>query len=336
MSDEHIQKLVADQQNEPEQLDNSRSYLAALQDNSDVVEEESQMRWLGHVQVRILVQEGLPKRVCVLRNGMFISDCLDRLKSFSDFKEFAAVFRCQSDKGNEMLRAMEPPRHNNFEPERLPTKEEQRNGARALKDLGKWIRDMLKRHAKDPVSEVTEIDELKDFFFEEGEDGSGHGTEDINPYGEVLIRAKPIKIKTYSASRSLDGGEGGDGETAEGGGGGEGLGGGDGQGGTGNGTGGTSGGLQKSLTEVKNVRTILTGGRNRKVAFTPLTSGSILLRLMEAGADSDYNISMVAADVGTIKNGGVLLKVTEGRRCNLNVELNHDFSGAIKVVAYEV
>ena len=57
---------------------------------------------------------------------------------------------------------------------------------------------------------------------------------------------------------------------------------------------------------------------------------------MEAGADSDYDISIVATDVGTIKNGGVVLEVTAGKRCNLDVELSHDFSGAIKVAAYEV
>ena len=36
---------------------------------------------------------------------------------------------------------------------------------------------------------------LGSFFGYEGEEGTGGGIEDINPYGEILIRAKPLKIK---------------------------------------------------------------------------------------------------------------------------------------------
>lgn len=322
---------------EPEQFDHCKNYLAAMRGGTEVITEESEMQHLGLCQVKILVGERLPKKVCVLRNGMFITDSLSGLKSFSDFQEFVAVFHCQSKKGNELLRAMEPPRHDDFEPERLPTRSEQFKGKAALRNISTWIRDMLKRHAKDPVSEVTEIDELKDFFGDEGNSDSGKGAEEINPYGEVIIRAKPISTKVKAGKETKDGDDGGNGDgTEDGGGGADGAGGGDGAGGVGNGEGGASGGSQKSLVDINNVRAILSGNKGRRLALTPVKSGKISIHVKEAGADSDYDISIAKTNNGTIAEGGVVLEVVAGVRVVLDVELNQEFSGALKVVAYEI
>lgn len=335
-----IRQLIEKLPGEPEQFDNSKNYLAAFQGGTEVITEETESQHLGFCQLRILVGEGLPKKVCALRNGMLITDHLAGLKSFSDFKEFVAIFHCQSQKGNELLRAMEPPRHDDFEPPLLPTKADQTKGRAALRDLAVWVRDALKRNAKDPVSEVTEIDELKDFFGDEGDSDTGKGTEEINPYGDVIIRAKPIRTKVKTGADSSIGADSGsgDGEGAEDGGGGDtGAGGGDGMGGAGKGEGGTSGGgSQKPLFDINNVRAILVGAKGRKVALTPVKSGKVLIRFKEAGADSDYDIAISKTDKGTLTAGGVVLDVVAGGRINLYIEFNQDFSGALKVVAHEV
>jgi hypothetical protein len=342
------------------EFDNCKHYLATLKRNIEVFTEETEQPELGNCQVKILVGERLPKKVCILRNGMFITDKLDGLKTFGDFKEFVAVFHCQSKKGNELLRAMEPPRHDDFEPERLLTKEEKRKGKKALKSLVSWIREMLERRAKNPVADVTEIDELKDFFGDEGDADSGKGMEEINPYGEVIIRAKPIKTKLMQSesfgNNTKNNSNFGDDETISdyGGGGNASAGGGDNTGGEGKGDGGTGdkqepmgsssktkkgdipSGVQKSVTDINNVRAIPSGSRTRKLAFTPVKSGKIAVYLKEAGADSDYDISIVTSNMGEITNGGVALEVAAGARIILDVELNQDFSGALKVVAYEI
>lgn len=336
-----IRKFIVSTKDEPEQFDNSKDYLAALQNTTEAFIEHSEMRELGNCQVRILTGEGLKRKVSVLRNGMFISDGLNRLKSFSDFKEFVAVFQCQSNKGNELLRAMEPPRHDDFEPARLPTKEEQRRGAKALNEIAVWIREMLKRHAKDPVSDVTELDELKDFFGDEGEGDSGKGTEEVNPYGEVIIRAKRVAPKSQKANDSGNGNDGYDGEGGDGGaggyggGGGGGAGGGDG-GGNGDGTGGKGGGSARKSLGINNVRAITSDANTRKIAFTPASPGKVSIQLMEAGADSDYGVPIVKANIGTVDKGCVVLDVTAGHRVIIEVQLKQDFSGAVKVVAHEV
>ena len=335
-----IRSVIAKLTGEPEQFDNCRNYLTAFQGGTEVLTEETESLHLGFCQVRILIGEGLPKKVLALRNGMFITDALTGLKSFSDFKEFVAVFHCQSQKGNELLRAMEPPRHDDFEPPLLPTKDEQTKGRTALRDLASWVRDALKRHAKDPVSEVTEIDELKDFFGDEGDSDTGKGTEEISPYGDVIIRAKPIKsqVKTINdSSIGADSGAG-DGDSSDDGGGGDtGAGGGDGMAGKGAGEGGSSGsGAQKPQVEVNNVRAILAGAKSRKLSLTPVKSGKISIHVKEAGADSDYDIAIAKTDKGALIAGGVVLEELAGGRVTLAIELNQDFLGALKVVAHEI
>ncbi|MDD5320748.1 MAG: hypothetical protein PHD43_09095 [Methylococcales bacterium] len=349
-----IRGLIKNLKDEPEQFDNSKNYLAAHIGGIEVITEETEQRELGLCQVKILIGENLPKKVCALRNGMFITDSLNRLKIFSDFKDFVAVFHCQSTKGNELLRSMEPPRHDDFEPARLATKEEKKRGKKALEDLSAWLKEMLKKHAKDPVSEVTVIDELKDFFGDEGDGDGGKGTEEINPYGEVVIRAKPIRTRVKASEKLGDGyesgdGEGGDSGTVASGGdglvgrtgavGGNGLGGGNGArsrnglGGKGDGEGG---GSQKVMVDINNVRAILSGTKTRKIAFTPVSSGKIVLHVKEAGADSDYDVAIVKSGQGILGKGGVVLDVQAGTRINIDIELNQEFSGALKVVAHEI
>lgn len=332
-----LKELISSQKNEPEQFNNSKHYLAAYQGGIEVITEESQTNTLGLCQLKIWVAENLPKKVCTLRNGMFISDGIAGLKVFSDFKEFVAVFHCQDKKGNELLRSMEPPRHDDFEVDLLPTKTEQLKGKKALKEISEWVRECLRRHAKDPVSDVTEIDELKDFFGDDGDSDTGKGTQEINPYGDIVIRGKPIKTKLQPSNKIGNGTDGGDepGDN-DGGGGADGAGGGDGKGGIGKGTGGTGSGAGANLVDINNVRAILSGAKSRRISFTPVHSGQIRLSVKEAGADSDYDVAIATATEGTIKGEGIILDVISGNRVTLDIELNQDFSGALKVMAYEI
>src|SRR5690606_32508883 len=118
-SDERVVSAIDDQQEEPETFKNSGHFLRALTSGESSIAETESLR-LGHCKLHILVGEELPKRVAVLRNGMLITSNLAKLRRFSDFKEFVAVFECWSTKGNDLLRAMEPPAHDDFEPMRLP------------------------------------------------------------------------------------------------------------------------------------------------------------------------------------------------------------------------
>lgn len=336
---DEVKATIDKDKNDPDQFDNCRHYLSALQDGTEIFVETTEQKELGLCELRILVNETLPKKVCFLRNGMFITDSLaiPGLKNFSDFKEFIAVVECKSKKGIALLRAMEPPRHDNFEPARLPTHDEQKKGQRALRDLAVWIREMLKRHAKNPVSEVTTLDELKEYFADESGEGSEKGTEEIDPYGKIIIRAKPLKPRLEANKQKQ--GEGAEEETEgeEGGGGAERESGGDGIGGEG-GSGAEGGGSAqaKLIMAINNIRAIASDGKRRTLLFTPSKSGKIAVGIMEAGADTDYNIGIESSDIGSVQKGKVLLEVKAHSRVMLNISLSEDFSGALKVVAYEV
>lgn len=247
---------------------------------------------------------------------------------------------------------MEPPRHDDFEPARLFGKDEQRKGKKALTDLAAWVKDALRQHAKDPVHDVTSLDELKDLFGDEGDGEGGKGLEEVNPYGSVIIRAKAIRPKDALSGIGLsadtndgEGSAGGDKEgEGDGGGGKDGSGGGDGKGGTGtedgDGSGGGGGGsatsANKSPVDISNVRAIVLSNTSRRIAFTPFSSGTFLVELREAGADSDYPLAITSTQNGAIKDDGVELKVVAGQRVILNVELAESFTGAVKVVAHEI
>ena len=351
---DEIPALIGRLKNEPDQFNDCRTFLAAHKGGLEVITEESEQRDLGLCQLRILVGENLPKKVCALRNGMYITDSLNGLKRFSDYKDFVAVFHCQSTKGNALLRAMEPPRHDDFEPERLSSREERRKGKKALDDLADWIKSALKLHAKDPVQDVTSIDELKDLFGDEGEGNGAKAAEEINPHGKIIIRAKAMSPKNkrneFLDSDAQNHGHGangdlGDQQDGQGGGGSDGEGGGNSEntetkgasaGGAGAGIQGDQGGQHKNIMDINNVRAVITAKKGRKISFTPVSTGKLILRVKEAGADSDYPIAITKTAEGKIEDGGILLEVKAGQRCSIELELTHEFSGALKVIAYEI
>ena len=340
-SNSDIKKSIEQDDDEPDRFENSHSYYECLSNHEDSFLETHQNKILGHCEMKLIVREGLPKKVCFLRNGMFITDTLSvpGLKNFSDFKDFTAVIQSRDDKGIELLRAMEPPLHNNFEPNRLTTAEEKAKGQKALIELARWIRDMLRRRAKDEISEVTRLDELKDFFADDTEDGKGNGIEEINPTGAILIKAKPIKrANPKLVSKGDDDSEKGDKEGGEGGGGDDGAGGGDGNGGkgdAGNGGGG-GGGKIKPAAPIENPRALITESNKRRISFTPLSDGNYEISLAEVGADSEYPLNINKSTTGVVRNGKIIIEAKKGVRNSMEIELSEHFDGALKVLAHEI
>ncbi|NOU41888.1 MAG: hypothetical protein HOO85_11550 [Methylotenera sp.] len=316
-----------------ERFNNRYNYLKALKSN---LTESSQTATLGYCDLKILLGENLPKKVCILRNGMFISESIAGLKSFSDFKEFSAVFTCGSEAGNGLLRAMEPPRHDDFEPELLLDKAEKIKGKKALKEIATMVRKALERHAKDPVSEITSIDELKEFFGDENESGGGKNNEEADPLGNIIIRAKQMKSKSLASTKAgldaglgLDDGDLGGDDDAEH-----------------HGSTvtqpdnpkqkGAGDNPTKSLVALQNIRAIMQSGKSRKVFFTPTKAGMIQLKMLQVGADAEYVVAIHNTSVGLLKDAGVALEVIKGQRVEIEISMKQEYLGALKVVAYEI
>lgn len=356
--DAEARASIEDQKGEPEKFNSIRSYLRALTDTVEVKVEETQNLHLGKCQLRILVGEGLPKKVAVLRNGMLITDGLSGLIRFGSYKEFVAVLECRNEKGQALLRAMEPPRHDDFEPDRL-SPEQRQAGRVALREIVKWVREMLDRHAKDEVTEVTTLDELADFFGDEEEAGPGK-QKDENPGGAIIVRQRPVKAKariaTYetptgavapaddtdddpddgvddaphsetSGGREKKGDNPADGSKPGGGGG---------TGGKGKDAGASETPKRTTATGIalRDVRAVPLAPQRRRVAFTPSVTGTVSVELQDSGADANYMLDVSGTSEGIVKAGRIEgLAVKAGNRVVLEIELGREFEGTLRVVA---
>ena len=108
---------------------------------------------LGHCRLWIRVEDGLPSKVGFVRQtGMLVTTQQPGLIRFAGYQDFAALCVFDDPKGNELLRRMENPQHDKFEPDRL-TEDEKNRGRRALARVVKWIREEIRKHAAPPAIE---------------------------------------------------------------------------------------------------------------------------------------------------------------------------------------
>ena len=285
---------------------------------------------LGHCRLWIRVAEGLPSKVAfVRRTGMLVTTEQSGLKRFAGFKNFAALCVFEDPKGNELLRQMENPQHDQFEPDRLPD-DMKGKGRDALKRITGWIRARVKEEAgprengkATVLSELAAL--LPDLHPEESfeDEGQGNGESRNSGFdGGVMISLKPIR-RPPSRVQPDAGGEESEGEgpgedsgsaggggigTNEGGGGTGGSGEGEGQGGTG----GRSGSPVGKGVSISNVRILPAGGSENHyhVSFKAEGSGVVKLELQEAGDSSAISRDDIRAVSGSLDK----VKLATGRR----------------------
>jgi len=295
----------------------------------DLHEHGIQVPTLGHWRMWAYVDDGLPGKVALLRaTGMLITDAQKGLIRWPGFSDFAAVCICQGNDGNALLRRMENPQHNAFEPERLGNKRECQKAEKALDTLTKKIREKLKQIAMPETSGPTALDELSEYFPDQDPDETlpGEGNE-RNLEGAPIYSPKPIKFKAGSpATIDEDGEEGGAGSEAGG--------------GTGGGGSGGSQGTRGRIAPMKieNVRVLheASDGRKKTVKFTPSESGNAKILLRIAGDDSaaeKLRIAEVQAGGQMAGNSTIAVRARAGNRATVKVLLEDPIADAIVVVA---
>ena len=287
--------------NGEDRLRDSRTYAAILRQGAPTAELDDDD--LGRCQLWIEVGDedsGLPSSVALIRRtGMLITDDQQGLKRFRGMRPFAAVCRFVDQDGNTLLRRMEPPRHDQFEPDWIRDPNERRPAAAALRRIVDWIRREIRdAAAPPPPAESVVLEELArylpdpepDEVFDRGDrpDSETRGTA----FGGVSeIRLKPRRRTTLRPLPGDDdeggdgpdgGGEGGQG-TSGGSGGGGGFGEGEGEG-TG-GTGGRGGDHGRSPVLIVDARGLAVPGTDDlyRFSFTPQVSATASIRFDEAG-----------------------------------------------------
>ena len=146
----NIAQVVDDlAQRRPDRYQDLKNYYDALT-SPDAVVVEHEFKRIGKVQLRLLVRDGAHKRIAMFRGtGMRIFE----KKGFRTPVEFAGVFICHNDKGNEFLRQLEPPSHNDWEPERSESPKE---AAEEIGALYAWL-----RKAVGELNPISAIDQLE-------------------------------------------------------------------------------------------------------------------------------------------------------------------------------
>jgi hypothetical protein len=326
-------KLLASLEDEEEIIKfiNSKYFFEALRPievNPDLHIEEGILPILGKTSVRIIVRDGMPNEYAIIRGGMLITTALPQLKHFPNYRDFVAVVECLNPDGEKLLRRMEPSRHDDFEPDQFESEEDQKNARTALKQLQTFIRSAIKKYARESTGEAGAIDFLSSFLSDDSEKGVDAGECDLNPLGKVIISPKPIKTVRHKAPEASEpsGDDGGSGEgPGEGGGG----------GGGGPGEGGGKGGKGKKVSTYSKIRDVRVFKANDvfKISLTPEESKTVKILVYAVGQDFEEKIPVVKCAEGQLQEGGIVISLTNGKRIQIEANLQRDSLGSYRVYA---
>ena len=317
-------------------LSHARAFWEISDDDESAIEKQDQD--FGHCKLWIRVEDGLPSRVgFVRRTGMLVTTQQRNLMRFSGFRDFSALCVFEDPAGNELLRRMENPQHNQFEPDRLPEEMRQR-GRRALNRITRWIRGEIRKQAGPPEGgKSTVLSELATYLPDmqrdepfEDQDTENEGAGEPGFGERVTLTLRPVRRPTPpmlpADEESNEGGDSdGDDIGAAGGGGtgtneGEGGTGGSGEGEGQGGTGGRGGRQPKARgVPITSVRILSIPGTENcyQLSFRPDNSGLARLELQEAGDSTTIKRDDIRAVADNLSLDQVSL--SEGRRTTVDI-----------------
>jgi len=315
-----------------EDFDFSRQLYECLRQEEDSVRKVLHVAGAGDFRIHILMQDGLSKRVAILRNGMFITDNLgkfgEKFQRFPMYRDFVALVEPAGDDESIWLKRMENPRHDELSPERIADPVKRTEVRNAGKRLAFEVRDIIKSHAKPEAGEETDLEELSEFFALEG-----HGQEDEEgPRDPSTFRIKKREVrarkrKTREPATNESGTTGGSRYGIDGGLGDEGYGE---ETGVGAGTGGEGTHATKIPMPLDHPRTIVTDRedmRKRRILFTPERDGEATLRFESSGLSDPVDLPI---------DRGAELRVMcrQGERQFVDVVFATAYDGPIEIISW--
>lgn len=115
------------------------------------------IKGLGELKLYVEVNDNFPEKyhtIGIRKPLMMITE----FRHTSIRMRYAAIMECSNDEGNEVLRALESPRHDKWEASR------QRGGSAAIKKVKDFIRDGLKERMDEVVGDTVEIKGLEKYL----------------------------------------------------------------------------------------------------------------------------------------------------------------------------
>lgn len=358
VNDTSLAKLIDKYYKEPEKEFLADEYYRALTSEGVVVHTEADFCSLGPIKLTLLEDKNFNKRVAMFRrSGMKIFD-----KRFVTPSRFAAVFTADGQKFDALMKTLEPPTHDAWQPDRA---DDPTMANKVLNELYGWIREKVRQLSG--IEDLQEMDAegISQFLpddIDDSEKGQPVIVEELNdepaPVLDMRIRSTPKQtVPTYDASATSED-EQGEGEGtaagAAGGGGSDGGGGGDGGGGEGGGNDGTgtSGGGTTHTGPDHNKRVDLTNLRiycsdpskgKYRMLFEPKNEDAAHLRVFvigEVGAEpaqlASYSLNGGPEIAVNGHTKGLIgpLTLKKGVRTTIDVVLQDGLRCALGVNAY--
>lgn len=298
----------------------------------------------GKADLHILVEPDLPRRIVIVRNGMFITDHLrafdQPLAHFSQTMEFIAVIEPSMDDGGKkfgaLLKRLENPEHNAFEPSRIIEDEEEVRVKKSINQLVGKVRDQIKEAAKVQSTDSNDLSELARLFASDAGDDEATSSGETDPERFTYGQAKTKQIKKPRARTTRNNGNqgGAGGSGGQSGGGGSGAG-----GGTGSGSGGTGTASNRKPVELVATRIFEVAGsgdHSHEMHFTPKATGRAEVSVVASGLTSTADLLVAKVDTGNIEKGNIQLDLEKGVRVSIRFGLAESFHGPIELSANSI
>lgn len=293
---------------------------------------------LGEIQLSLLEADELPRKVGILRNGMFITDNLknfqEQFARFPMSRDFVAVIEPLCLQSNKILREMENPSHDEFSAERISDNSRRAAIRRDMRSLARWAREIIRSSTREVAEKEISLDETAEFFADVKETGDmpNSASKDNNPESRTispisLTRSKPKVGAGKSGESGSSGGlqEGQKGSSS-------GATTGD-RKGKGRGLSGGRGGRSIEYSDLRNI-VVASGNKSsniRRIYLTPLSSSEAFLEISAIGLSYSESLAIKKIN-GEKTRKNPTINLIEGERLSLEIEFDKNYTGPITVV----
>lgn len=184
---------------EIEQLFEARSTQDSIVCKKTFLEEED-------VELYIRVSEDYNRKVAELRNtGMII-----RIRGKNVPKAYAAVMIVRGKKLNKVLKSMEPPRHDKWDPDIISEYVERERGRKIRANIIRWVNSSIDKICRSDAAEDIDPDGISQFLpdeFDEGQKKNNKSSIAVESIAQVQkVTVKDIKTSTiHTAGRTAEG-----------------------------------------------------------------------------------------------------------------------------------
>jgi len=317
-------RKVAEQNDRAQEFDLSRNLYRCLvspESKEDVVE----IGGLGRIRIRVLVNDGLPKRVSIIRNGMVITDSLEhfgeKFARFPMYRDFVSLVVPLDDEGRALIKRLENPKHDGLSAERLPDEAKRNQAKSVMRRLARTIRDTIKSYTLAKFESEVSVDELAQYFATDVNRNPANGDSAAEDPQTIKYRIEPRKPKngTRAARAGRRGGTGPGPRTAKGAGG---------ETARPRMPSGRTSAQPIVLDDVRNVMGVA-GPRSRRIFLTSPEGGTARIVIEAPGLSESESLMVTHASNSTVTNGIISTHLKANERVELDVEFAEAYRGPL-------